>query len=379
MKITALATLILLGTGLSLPAQEGQTWATIQGGEAFRRDTNVYQNGMAYGVGGGTWFSDRWGLDLKALRTVQPARYLGYPDTHEYLGLGSILFKVWDTGNQWQPYLAAGAGGSRLHAPFATASTKLNEHVGVGLLGHTDSGFTLQLDAKVVNVSTDYGNHFREVLTLAGIGYTWGRGHAVAAAPMRVAEPEPLPPVAVQPPPPEALPPPPAPAPVVMPPQPLPVVVVLPPAKIVLDDARLHFTNGRSDIDEAGREAIRGVAQDLKAYQGPYRVVVTGYASHTGGKAFNLRLSRERAEAVARVLREERLPAQDITVVGKGWDDPIADEASALGQSRNRRVEVEVKTKDLNVSTHLVDEQLRNTPAPVKRIKAKHKASTSPA
>jgi outer membrane protein OmpA-like peptidoglycan-associated protein len=375
MKITALTALILLGAGLSLAAQEGQTWATLQGGEAFRRDTNVYQNGMAYGVGGGTWFSNRWGLDLKALRTDQPARYLGYPDTHEYLGLGSIIFNVGGTGGHWLPYLAAGAGGSRLHAPFASASTRLNEHAGVGLLGHTDSGFTVQLDAKVVNVSTDYAAHFREVLTLVGIGYTWGGGHAVAAVPMRVAEPAPLPPVAVQPPPalPEALPPPPPPAP------PAPVVVPPPPAKVVLDDARLHFTNGKSDIDETGRAGIRDVAKDLKAYQGHYRVVVTGYASHTGGKAFNLRLSRERAEAVARVLREERIPAEDIRVVGKGWDDPIAAGGSEQDQGRNRRVEVEIKTHDLNVSTNLVDERIRNTPAPVKRTRAVRRAKASPA
>jgi outer membrane protein OmpA-like peptidoglycan-associated protein len=371
MKITALAALILLGPGLSLAAQEGQTWATLQGGEAFRKDTNVYQNGMAYGVGGGTWFSDHWGLDLKALRTVQPARYIGYPDTHEYLGLGSLLFKVGGT-DHWMPYLAAGAGGSRLHAPYATGSTKLNEHAGIGLMGHSDSGLTLQLDAKVVNVGTDYDNHFREVLTTVGIGYTWGVRHAVAAAPMRVAEPEPMPPAAAQPPPapPVALPP---------PPPPPPVVAYQPPVKIVLDETRLHFANGKADIDEAGRAAIRNVAQDLKAYQGAYRVVVTGYASHTGGKAFNLRLSRERAEAVARVLREERLPAQDITVVGKGWDDPIADEASELGQSRNRRVEVEIKTEDVNVSTKLVEEPILDTPAPVRRPKAKHKAGTGSA
>jgi len=290
MKITTLAALLLLGGGLSLAAQEGQTWATLQGGEAFRKDTNVYQNGMAYGAGGGTWFSDRWGLDLKALRTVQPARYIGYPDTHEYLGLGSILFNLGGTRDHWQPYLAAGAGGSRLHAPFATSSTKLNEHAGVGLIGHTDSGFTFQLDAKVVNVSTDYANHFREVLTMAGIGYTWGRRNTVAAAPMPVSEPQPLPPVAVQPPPapPAALPPPPP------PPPPPPVVASLPPAKVVLDETRLHFANGKAEIDEAGRAVIRSAAQDLKAYQGTYRLVVTGYASHTGGQAFNLRLSRER-------------------------------------------------------------------------------------
>jgi len=65
-----------------------------------------------------------------------------------------------------------------------------------------------------------------------------------------------------------------------------------------------------------------------------------------------------------------------MTVEGKGWDDPIADETSELGQSRNRRVEVEIKTQDLNVSTKLVEEPILDTPAPVKRTKAKHKAKT---
>lgn len=363
MRTKAIGALILLGTALTLTAQEGQTWATVQGGEAIRRDTNVYQNGIAFGLGGGTWFTNRWGMDLKALRTVQPARYIGYPDTHEYLGLGSVLFNVGKTDAPWQPYLALGAGGSRLHAPFAVKSTKLNVHAGVGLLAHTTNGFTVQLDAKVVNVSTDWGNHFRELLTMAGVGYTWGVHRAPAPTPVAVVEPE----VVVAPPPP-----PPVVVVVAPPPPPPPVVVVAPPppAKIVLDEARLHFTNGKADLDERGREVIRGVARDLKAYQGSYQVVVTGHTSHTGGQAFNLRLSKERAEAVAGVLRQENIPAGDITVAGKGWDEPIADNTSKDGQAKNRRVELDIKVHDKNVTTNLVEERLREAPpAPVKKAK----------
>ena len=366
MKTNPLGALILLGAALSLSAQEGQTWATIQAGEAFRRNTNVYQNGIAFGLGGGTWFTNRWGMDLKALRTVQPARYFGYPDTHEYLGLGSLLLNVGNTDGHWQPYLALGAGGSRLHAPFAVKSTKFNTHAGLGLLGHTESGFTIQLDAKVVNVATVYANHFREVLTTAGVGYTWGIRRAPAPTPPpAVVAPEIV--VPVEPPPPPPLPPPPPPAPA---PAPEPTPAPPPQAKIVLDEARLHFTNGKADLDESGREVIRGVARDLRAYKGSYKVVVTGHTSHTGGQAFNQRLSKERAEAVAGVLREENIPAQDITVVGKGWDEPIAGNKAKEDQAKNRRVEVDVKVLDKNVSTKLVEEQLRDTPpAPVKKAK----------
>lgn len=370
MRTTAFGALLLLGTALSLAAQEGQTWATIQGGEAIRRNTNVYQNGIALGVGGGTWFTDRWGMDLKALHTVQPARYIGYPDTHEYLGLGSVLLNVGKPGAAWQPYLALGAGGSRLHAPFVVKSTKLNLHAGVGLLGHTEGGFTLQLDAKVVNVATRYADHFREVLATVGVGYTWGIRHAPAPTPVVAPAPEIV--VVVQAPPP----PPPPPLP---PPPPEPVVIVMPapppPVKIVLDEARLHFNNGKADLDERGRDVIRGVAKDLRAYKGNYKVVVTGHTSHTGGQAFNMRLSRERAEAVAGVLRDENIPSADITVVGKGWDEPIDDNKSKDGQAKNRRVEVDIKTHNKNVTTNLVEERLRDAPpAPVKKAKGKPKA-----
>jgi len=374
MKNFALRTLVLIGCTLSLSAQEGQTWGTLQLGEAIRRDTNVYQNGIAFGVGGGTWLTDRWGLDFKALRTVQPARYIGYPDTHEYLGLGALLLNVGPRDRAWVPYLALGAGGSRLHAPFAEASTKFNLNAGVGLLGHTWNGFTVQLDAKVVNVSTEYANHFRELLTLAGVGYTFGVRHPQPAPPP---PPEPVQPAVVVLVTPAPAPPPPPPP----PPAPVPVAVVEPPppppVKIILDEARLHFNNGKADLDEAGRQAVRKVARELAVYKGNYRLVVTGHTSHTGGAAFNLRLSKERAEAVAQILREQNIPDREIVVEGRSWNEPLDTNATPEGQARNRRVEVDVQVHGKSVTTDLVEEHTRDattTPATKPRMKRKPKA-----
>ena len=371
MKKLATWALIVIGSTLSLGAQEGQTWGTLQLGEAVRRDTNVYQNGVGFGLGGGTWLTDRWGLDFKALRTVQPARYIGYPDTHEYLGLGALLLNVGPRDRSWVPYLALGAGGSRLHAPYEVAATKLNLNAGVGLLGHTWNGFTVQLDARAVQVSTTNDNHFRELLALAGVGYTFGVRHP---APPPPPPPEPAQPavvivVAPPPPPPPPLPPP-APVLVVEPPPP-------PPVKVILDEARLHFNNGKADLDENGRKAIRDVARELSVYKANYRLVVTGHTSHTGGAAFNLRLSRERAEAVAQVLREQNIPEREIVVEGRSWNEPIATNSTPEGQARNRRVEVDVQVHGKSVTTDLVEERSRDA-APVPPKKTAHKMKPKP-
>ncbi len=55
-------------------------------------------------------------------------------------------------------------------------------------------------------------------------------------------------------------------------------------------------------------------------------------------------LSKRRAEAAARLLIEAGLPADRVFTVSRGPDVPIADNKSREGQSRNRRVEIDVKT-----------------------------------
>jgi OOP family OmpA-OmpF porin len=131
-------------------------------------------------------------------------------------------------------------------------------------------------------------------------------------------------------------------------PAPAPVAA---PVKIVLDEAVLHFANGKNDLSAEGVQAVRKVAASLKQYQGSYTLAVSGFTSSVGSVAFNKALSKRRAEAVAKVLVDDGIPAGSIQTAGIGPDQPLADNKTKAGQSRNRRVEIEIKVAGAQVET----------------------------
>jgi len=114
----------------------------------------------------------------------------------------------------------------------------------------------------------------------------------------------------------------------------------------VLDEAVLHFANGKADLGPTPKAAIQKVAEGLNSYPGYYTLVVSGYTSSVGGTALNKSLSKLRADAVAKVLVDSGIPASRISTVGMGPDHPIADNKTKEGQARNRRVEIDVKVSD---------------------------------
>jgi len=54
-------------------------------------------------------------------------------------------------------------------------------------------------------------------------------------------------------------------------------------------------------------------------------------------------LSRQRAESVRRALEDAGLPGGRVSATGWGESRPVADDASAEGRARNRRVEIIVE------------------------------------
>jgi OOP family OmpA-OmpF porin len=139
---------------------------------------------------------------------------------------------------------------------------------------------------------------------------------------------------------------------VVAPPAPEPPAPAPLPSKIVLGDAILHFANNGAELSSEGSEAIKAVAQQLKAYQGDYSLVVGGHTSSLGSKAHNKALSLRRAESVAMVLIDSGIPASKVYTEGFGPDKPVADNKTREGQSRNRRVEIDVRTPETVEKIH---------------------------
>jgi outer membrane protein OmpA-like peptidoglycan-associated protein len=85
---------------------------------------------------------------------------------------------------------------------------------------------------------------------------------------------------------------------------------------------------------------LQEVAADLRR-RGPGRVRIVGYTDDLGSKARGLVLSRQRAAAVAGVLRPVLPSAQySFTVVGRGEEDPAVPNTSEANRKLNRRVEL---------------------------------------
>ena len=71
-------------------------------------------------------------------------------------------------------------------------------------------------------------------------------------------------------------------------------------------------------------------------------LVIIGHTDNLASDAYNLELSRERAESVKEYLVGQGVDANKLRTVGMGESEPIADNSTELGRFRNRRIEFTV-------------------------------------
>jgi outer membrane protein OmpA-like peptidoglycan-associated protein len=93
--------------------------------------------------------------------------------------------------------------------------------------------------------------------------------------------------------------------------------------------------------------ATRALGRSLLATQSVefQRVTTTGYTDSTGSDSHNQNLSKARSVATMQYLREHGLRADEFAAEGRGARDPVASNATAEGRAKNRRVEVQIVTK----------------------------------
>jgi outer membrane protein OmpA-like peptidoglycan-associated protein len=108
---------------------------------------------------------------------------------------------------------------------------------------------------------------------------------------------------------------------------------------ITLSGAVLFKTNEAALLPIAETQ-LRRVAEALNAYDEGRKIVVYGHTDSRGSSATNRRLSQARAESVRAFLVSAGVNSERISAVGKGEDEPVADNRSAEGRANNRRVEI---------------------------------------
>ncbi len=99
------------------------------------------------------------------------------------------------------------------------------------------------------------------------------------------------------------------------------------------------FKTGSAELTPESITVLAGVANSLA--QNPDVVIeVRGHTDAQGAAETNRDLSQRRAIAVREVLIQMGVPSTHVTAVGYGEDQPIADNATADGRAKNRRVEL---------------------------------------
>lgn len=113
-----------------------------------------------------------------------------------------------------------------------------------------------------------------------------------------------------------------------------PVVTKTP---LVLQGVNFETNSARLTSDSTPN--LDRVAESLKAHP-DVRVEIAGYTDSTGSKDVNKRLSKARAESVRDYLAAHGVAASRMETKGHGPDNPIADNRTAAGRAKNRRVEL---------------------------------------
>ena len=71
-------------------------------------------------------------------------------------------------------------------------------------------------------------------------------------------------------------------------------------------------------------------------------IIGVGHTDSVGNDAYNQKLSVRRAEAVKAFLVSKGIEKNRVYTEGKGEKQPVADNKTAEGRAKNRRVEIEV-------------------------------------
>lgn len=124
-----------------------------------------------------------------------------------------------------------------------------------------------------------------------------------------------------------------------------PVAPVAPPAppaaSKVTFAADAFFDFDKSVLKPEGRAKLDDLVSKIRDVNLEV-IIAVGHTDSVGSDAYNQRLSVRRAEAVKAYLVTKGIERNRVYTEGKGEKQPVADNKTAAGRAKNRRVEIEV-------------------------------------
>ena len=105
--------------------------------------------------------------------------------------------------------------------------------------------------------------------------------------------------------------------------------------------ADTFFDFDKSVLKADGKAKLDDLAGKVKAINLEV-IIAVGHTDSVGSDAYNQKLSVKRADAVKAYLISKGIEKNRVYTEGKGEKQPVADNKTGAGRSKNRRVEIEV-------------------------------------
>jgi OOP family OmpA-OmpF porin len=111
--------------------------------------------------------------------------------------------------------------------------------------------------------------------------------------------------------------------------------------KVEFAAKNIYFNTGSYKLLARSFKGLNEVVKILK--ENPdLKLAIDGYTDNSGNAAKNQLLSDNRSGAVKQYLHSKGIEENRITSTGHGQDSPVADNKTAAGRAKNRRVELKL-------------------------------------
>ena len=119
---------------------------------------------------------------------------------------------------------------------------------------------------------------------------------------------------------------------------------------IVKFDSGILFDFDKTALKDAAKTNVQSLAASLNQYPDT-DIKIIGHTDSRGTEQYNQGLSERRAAAVKAYAVSQGVPSSRLVTIGKGFNEPIADNETDAGRAANRRVEIVIVANDSLKST----------------------------
>lgn len=110
--------------------------------------------------------------------------------------------------------------------------------------------------------------------------------------------------------------------------------------------ASLEFATAKDVIKPISYKGLDELAKLLKSHSADWKIKLIGHTDNAGDPVKNMILSEKRAKAVGTYLIKKGVAPEQVLTEWHGSEQPIADNKTAAGKQKNRRVEMKIVLKE---------------------------------